>query len=145
MACSRPVIMAFQTQTITTRSSGNLPIALLLLGSGALLWIRAALRTPSALALLPGADGCLTAGIVGVLLALLHGIPYRTALVSLAAPLVLVQVVASELAGSSFLPVLGIELTALGLFGLPLSRLPRRRPAASRPVRSLREAHPSPS
>ncbi|WP_437579390.1 hypothetical protein [Sorangium sp. So ce887] len=137
--------MASQTQTISTRSSGNLPIALLLLGSGALLWIRAALRDSDALVLLPGAEGCLTAGIVGVLLALLHGIPYRTALLSIAAPLVLVQVLASELAGSSFLPVVGIELTALGLFGLPLSRLPRRRAAATRPVRSLREAPPSPS
>ncbi|WP_437601757.1 hypothetical protein [Sorangium sp. So ce590] len=137
--------MAFQTRTLSTRSSGNLPIALLLLGSGALLWIRAALRDPGALELLPGAEGCLTAGIVGVLLALLHGVPYRTALLSIAAPLVLVQVLASELAGSSFLPVLGIELTALGLFGLPLSRLPRRDPAAAAPVRSLREAPPSPS
>ncbi len=137
--------MASQTQTISTRSSGNLPIALLLVGSGALLWVRAALREPGALVLLPGAEGCLTAGIIGVLLALLHGIPYRTALLSVAAPLVLVQVLASELAGSSFLPVVGIELTALGLFGLPLSRLPRRRPAAARPVCSLREAPPSPS
>ncbi|WP_237245240.1 MULTISPECIES: hypothetical protein [Sorangium] len=137
--------MAFQTQTITTRSSGNLPIALLLLGSGALLWIRVALRTPGALALLPATDGCLTVGIVGVLLALLHGIPYRTTLVSIAAPLVLVQLVVSELAGSSFLPALGIELTALGLLGLPLSRLPRRRTAPAGAVRSLREAHPSPS
>ncbi|WP_437691482.1 hypothetical protein [Sorangium sp. So ce176] len=137
--------MALQTQKMTLRSSGNLPIALVLLVGGALLWLRAAQRTPSALALLPGADGCLTAGIVGVLLALLHGIPYRTALLSAALPIALVQLLASELAGFSFLPVLGIELTAFGLFGLPLSRLPRRRRAATATTRSLHAAPPSPS
>ncbi|WP_233561467.1 hypothetical protein [Sorangium cellulosum] len=135
--------MALQTQKMTLRSSGNLPIALVLLVGGALLWLRAAQRTPGALALLPGVDGCMTAGIVGVLLALLHGIPYRTALLSAALPIALVQLLASELAGFSFLPVLGIELTAFGLFGLPLSRLPRRRRAAT--TRSLHAAHPSPS
>ncbi|KYF57734.1 hypothetical protein BE08_36445 [Sorangium cellulosum] len=132
--------MALQTQKMAIRSSGNLPIALVLLVGGALLWLRAAQRTPSALALLPGVDGCLTVGIVGVLLALLHGIPYRTALLSVAVPIALVQLVASELAGFSFLPVLAIELTAFGLFGLPLSRLPRRR-AASAPARSHHAAH----
>ncbi|WP_437959180.1 hypothetical protein WME76_05705 [Sorangium sp. So ce119] len=137
--------MALQTQKTTLRSSGNLPIALVLLVGGALLWLRAAQRTPSALALLPGVDGCLTAGIVGVLLALLHGIPYRTALLTVAFPIALVQLLASELAGFSFLPVLGIELTAFGLFGLPLSRLPRRRRAATAAARSLHAAHSSPS
>ncbi|MGK3995909.1 hypothetical protein [Sorangium sp. So ce1024] len=133
--------MALQTQKTAIRSSGNLPIALVLLVGGALLWLRAAQRTPSALAMLPGVDGCLTAGVVGVLLALLHGIPYRTALVSVAVPVVLIQLAVSKIAGFSFLPVLGIELTAFGLFGLPLSRLPRRR-AASAPAHAPHTAPP---
>ncbi|XXY47254.1 hypothetical protein WME91_45355 [Sorangium sp. So ce269] len=137
--------MASPARKMTARSSGNLPIALVLLGSGALLWLRAAQRTPGALALLPAVDGCLAVGVVGVLLALLHGVPYRTALLSVAAPIAGVQLLASELAGFSFLPVLGIELTAFGLLGLPLSRLPRRRRTATGPVRSLHTAHSSPS
>lgn len=137
--------MAFQTPKMTTRSSANLPIAMVLLGTGSLLWIRAALRTPGALDMTPSVDGCLTVGIVGVLLALLHGIAYPTALLSVAAPIALVQLLATGGSGFAFLPVLGIELTVLGLFGLPLSRLPRRRPAVTAPARSLSAAHPSPS
>lgn len=137
--------MAFQTPKITTRSSANLPIAMVLLGTGSLLWIRAALRAPGALDMTPSVDGGLTVGIVGVLLALLHGVAYPTALLAVAAPLALVQLLAAGLSGPAFLPVLGIELTVLGIFGLPLSRLPRRRPAVAAPARSLTAAHPSPS
>ncbi|WP_437280902.1 hypothetical protein WME90_10190 [Sorangium sp. So ce375] len=133
-----------QTEKRTTRTSANLPIALVLLGTGSLLCLRAALRGPGALDMLPWVDGCLTVGIVGVLLALLHGITYPTALLSVAVPLALVQFLVAGLSGFA-LPVLGIELTALGLLGLPLSRLPRRRPAATAPTHALSAAHPSPS
>ncbi|WP_437592096.1 hypothetical protein [Sorangium sp. So ce1000] len=130
---------------MTTRSTANLPIAMVLLGTGSLLWIRAALRAPGALDMTPTVDGCLTVGIVGVLLALLHGVAYPTALLSVAVPIALVQLLVSGISGSALLPVLGIELTVLGLLGLPLSRLPRRRPAETAPARSLSAAHSSPS
>ncbi|MGK4006479.1 hypothetical protein WMF31_27920 [Sorangium sp. So ce1036] len=137
--------MARPIKVTTDRSPTNLLVAMVLLGSGSFLWIRAALSAPSTLALTAAMDGCLTAGIAGVMLALLHGIRYRTALLTLAAPIVLVQFVASGATVPSFLPVLGLELTAFGLFGLPLSRLPQRRPTAPGSAHAMGPAHPSPS
>jgi hypothetical protein len=67
--------------------------------------------------MLPGFDGCLTAGIVGALLALLHGIPFR-ATVLLLLPIAAVQVGISARLGVSFLPMLGIEMAAVGLMGV---------------------------
>lgn len=112
------------------RSAMNLGMAVALLVGGSILWIGALLRNPMALSMLPGFDGCLTAGVVGILLALLHGIPYRTALLYLAVPIIALQLMVSAAMRVSFFPMLGIELCALGLFGLPFSRMPR--PAAAR-------------
>jgi hypothetical protein len=66
--------------------------------------------------MLPGFDGCLTAGIVGALLMLLHGIPFRTTVLVLM-PIAAVQVGISARLGVSFLPMLGVEMAAVGLMG----------------------------
>jgi hypothetical protein len=92
-------------------------LAAALVASGSALWVSAALRKPGALSMLPGFDGCLTAGIVGALLALLHGIPFR-ATVLLLLPIAAVQVGISARLGVSFLPMLGIEMAAVGLMGV---------------------------
>lgn len=137
--------MARPITVMTDRSSTNLLVAVVLLGSGCFLIVRAALTAPSTLALSAAMDGCVAAGIAGVLLALLHGIRYWTVLLTLALPIVVVQFVASGMTMAAFLPILGIELTAFGLFGLPLSRLPRRRPTEPSSLHAMRPLPPSPS
>jgi hypothetical protein len=120
------------------RSTANLWLSLALLVSGSALAIGAVMRNPNALAMLPGVDGCLTAGVVGVLLALLEGIPYRATVLFLAAPIAAVQLAATKAIGVNFFPMLGLEMAAVGLFGLPLSRLPALAPRRAAPPR---EAH----
>jgi len=93
-------------------------------------------RDPNAMAMLPSLDGCLVVGIVSVLLALLHGLPYRSALV-LVLPVVGIQLGACLAAGVSFFPMLGLELLVVGLFGLPFARIPGR---GRRPIRAARSA-----
>ena len=85
--------------------------------------------------MLPSFDGCLATGIVGVLLALLHGGPYRAALFYIGVPVVAIQLAVTRAANVSFVSfvaMLGAELIAWGLFGLPHSRLPRRHRAPTR-------------
>jgi hypothetical protein len=131
-------------QAARERIPANLFIALALLVSGSALWMGAALRSPAAFTVLPGVDGCLVTGVVGLLLAVLHGVPYRTAMLYLGTPIVVVQLAVTSAMGITFFPMLGIELVAFGLLGLPFSRLPRR-PAAAREERSLGSSQPSPS
>jgi len=128
------------------RPASTLWLALLLVGSGLALWVGATWRNPNALSMLPGADGCLTAGIVGILLALLHGVPYRTAVFLLAVPIAMVQLLATHLIGVPFYAALGLEMTVIGMFGLALSRAfaaPRTEPHAERDP-SQQSARPAP-
>ncbi len=92
--------------------------------------------------MLPGVDGSLSARVDGTLLALLPGVPYRRALLRGAAPIVAVQLSVLAWTGIPSIPMLGIELAAFGLFGLPLSRLPRRSSPAPLRSRPPRPAHP---
>ena len=106
-----------------------------LLVSGFALVKGALSRSPAALQMLPSFDGCLATGIVGVLLALLHGVPYRAALFYIGVPVVAIQLAVTRAANVSFVSfvaMLGAELIAWGLFGLPHSRLPRRHRAPTR-------------
>ncbi len=109
-----------------------------LLAAGAVMLALAVRRDPHALQMLPGLDGCLTAGIVGLLLALLEGLPFRRSLAILA-PVVALQVIACRAASTSPLPVLGIELLAYGALGaLITGRSRQQAQAASREAPSER-------
>jgi hypothetical protein len=71
---------------------------------------------PNALALLPGMDGCLTAGVVAFGLALLHGLSYQAAL-GILAPIAVIQAIGAASTGASVPAVLGVEAVVVGLVG----------------------------
>ena len=69
--------------------------------------------------LMPGIEGCLTAGVVGFIMALLHPVSYGNAVV-IVAPIVAVEYVATAAAGGPAVGVVGIQLAFMGLLGLVL-------------------------
>lgn len=104
------------------RSPLELWLAFALLVAGSALWLSSVLRNPAALQMLPGIDACLAAGIVGALLALLHGVPYRVTILGLMVPIALIQIAACAAVRVSFVPMLGVEMAVLGLFGVVVNR-----------------------
>ena len=86
----------------------------------------------------PGAEGALTAAILGPMLALLHGLRFSRVLL-LAVPIWILQLLACAAVSSPAVAPLGLELVALGGFGVVLSLDPwdalasrlRRRPRAA--------------
>jgi hypothetical protein len=81
----------------------------------------------------PGIEGCLTATIVGFLMALLHRMPYGQALALSALPTAAQYVVCAYAAGAGVgLGITGMQLVVMGLFGVALAtREPRPMQAAS--------------
>jgi hypothetical protein len=75
----------------------------------------------------PGIEGCLTAGVLGFLLCLLHPMSYATA-ASVTAPLVAVEYAATAVAGGPAVGVVGIQLVIMGMIGLSLGGLTARAP-----------------
>lgn len=104
------------------RSPLEIWLSFALLAAGSALWLTSVLRNPAALQMLPGIDGCLAAGLVGALLALLHGVPYRVTIFGLMVPIALIQVAACAAVHVSFVPMLGVEMAVLGLFGVVMNR-----------------------
>jgi hypothetical protein len=88
----------------------------------------------------PGIEGCLTVGVVGFILALLHPLEYRHA-VLISAPVVAVQYGACLAVGGPAAGVVGIELIIFGFVGLGMAlHRSRPAPAAEGDSRSSREA-----
>ncbi len=102
------------------RVSGDLPLALVLLTAGAASALVASRQSAVAFHFLPSMDGCLTAGCVGFLLALLSGASYRRALFMLL-PIVSAQVLGARVHGASLFSVLGIEAMVVGGVGVVLA------------------------
>jgi hypothetical protein len=70
----------------------------------------------------PGIEGCLTATIVGFLMALLHRMPYGQALALSALPTAAQYVVCAYAAGPGVgLAITGLQLVVMGLLGLALT------------------------
>ena len=75
----------------------------------------------------PGIEGCLTAGVVGFVMALLHPLPYGSA-VALTAPIVAVEYTSSVVAGGPAVGVVGVQLAVMGMIGLAVGLATRRAP-----------------
>jgi len=108
-------------------------IALALTSIGAIGLILTLRVQPHALDLNPGVEGCLTTGIVGMLLALLEGVPY-TRVILLSLPVALLQWITCRIVGAPALAVLALEAIVAGFFGVVLA------PICSRESRELRES-----
>jgi hypothetical protein len=117
------------------KSAANLWLAAALIASGTALWIGAVSRNPNAMSMLPGVDGCLVTGIVAMLLALLEGLPYRTALIQVGVPVVAVQIAITRVIGVNFFPMLGVEMLVFGVLGVAFSKLPEPAPRRAPPER----------
>lgn len=89
--------------------------ALTLLGGAAL--IAAPMQDKNAFVMSPGLEGCLAAGSVGLLLALLGGLQYAR-VVALGLPIFLIQALSCWKAQEPSLGVLGLEMLGLGLVGV---------------------------
>ncbi|HZF50018.1 MAG TPA: hypothetical protein VE093_15270 [Polyangiaceae bacterium] len=99
---------------------------------GAAALLVAPLRDKSAFVMSPGLEGCLTAGVVGLALALAGGAGYlATALLAL--PILLVQLLACQGSGEPALATLGIEALMLGILGFVMT--PRPAPVGEAPAR----------
>lgn len=101
----------------------------LLIVVGAVALIIAPMRDKSAFVMSPGLEGCLTAGVVGLALAILGGVGYRTT-VALALPIFLAQYLGCRGSGEPVLATLGLEALLLGLLGIVMA--PREAPAPTR-------------
>jgi hypothetical protein len=88
--------------------------------AGALSLVIAPLRDKSAFVMSPGLEGCLTAGVVGLALAILGGVGYR-ATAALALPIFLAQYLGCRGSGEPALATLGIEALMLGLLGIVMA------------------------
>ncbi|NUQ74003.1 MAG: hypothetical protein HUU21_10645 [Polyangiaceae bacterium] len=98
--------------------------------AGAIALIIAPLRDKSAFVMSPGLEGCLTAGVVGLALAILGGIGYRGT-VALALPIFVAQFLGCRGSGEPVLATLGLEALMLGLLGIVMT--PREVPAQEAP------------
>jgi hypothetical protein len=67
----------------------------------------------------PGIEGCLTAGAVGFIFALLQPVPYRKAL-TMTSPVVVVQYLSCVFAGGPAVGVVALQLLIMGFLGLVL-------------------------
>jgi hypothetical protein len=80
----------------------------------------------------PGVEGALIAGFFGPMLALLDGLRFSRTL-ALAVPVWIIQLVACAAVSGPVVAVVGLEMVALGGFGLLLAQAkPRRRAEAQR-------------
>jgi hypothetical protein len=114
-----------------------------LLVAGAWL-VAAALRgDPNALLFQAGMDGAIVAVVVATLLALAHGLRYRTVIVMMA-PIVALQALVIRRVGFPVVPAMGLELSILGALGLATSALQRQVSSKKPPARTLRSPSKSP-
>jgi hypothetical protein len=115
----------------TTSKDLGTALGVTLVGGALLLFALRAHWVPADLN--PGIEGCLTATIVGFLMALLHRMPYGQALALSALPTAAQYVVCVYAAGGGVgLAITGIQLVVMGLLGLMLAaREPRPAQAAS--------------
>jgi hypothetical protein len=88
--------------------------------AGAFALVIATLRDKGAFVMSPGLEGCLTAGVVGLALAILGGVGYRTT-VALALPIFLAQYLGCRGSGEPVLATLGLEALMLGLLGIVMA------------------------
>jgi hypothetical protein len=84
---------------------------------GALLVLTALRRDPGALLFQAGMDGAVVAIVVGTILAMVHGLRYRTAL-ALMAPILAAQTLVLRAVGYPVVPGAGLELALVGALGL---------------------------
>jgi hypothetical protein len=101
-------------------TSRDLVLALVLTVSGGAALLAAVHARWNPGDMLPGIEGCVTAGVVGTLLALLQRIEYRT-VVAMSAPVVVIEYLACVASGGPAAAVAGMHLAAMGLLGLGLS------------------------
>jgi hypothetical protein len=71
---------------------------------------------------LPGYDAAITMGILGFVLAILHGLPYRRVLFAMA-PIVAIQIVGGQRYRASVFALVGLQLALFGIVGLVMSAL----------------------
>jgi hypothetical protein len=93
----------------------------------------------------PGIEGCLTVTILGFVMALLHGLPYRLSLAISAPTVVALYLGCAYAAGPAIgAGMTGVQLAIMGLVGVVLSlgepRAERDEPEAVRPLRAHRPA-----
>lgn len=69
--------------------------------------------------MLPGVEGCLTAGLVGTVLLLLHPMPYARA-VLISAPILSIEYWACAVTGGPAVGIVGLQLLIVGFAGLVL-------------------------
>lgn len=69
--------------------------------------------------MLPGVEGCLTAGLVGTVLLLLHPMPYARA-VLISAPVLSIEYWACAVSGGPAVGLVGLQLMIVGFVGLIL-------------------------
>lgn len=98
-------------------------LGLLVTAAGTVTLLVALVKDRGALAMSPGVEGCLTAGIVAIALALSEGLSYSTCLMAVL-PVAFAQYLGCRAAGESALAVLGLEGLIIGLFGLVAGRFP---------------------
>ncbi|MFT3773519.1 MAG: hypothetical protein QM820_49720 [Minicystis sp.] len=87
----------------------------------------------------PGIDGCLTAGVVGTILAILAPMEYWRALL-LTAPVMALEYWACAAVGGSALGIVGLHLIIVGFIGLGLGVRAQRFAVASGGEPARREA-----
>jgi hypothetical protein len=90
----------------------------------------------------PGIEGCLTVTLVGFVMALLHGLPYRQALALCAVPVMAQYLLCAHAAGPAISAgITGMTLAIMGLVGL-VTALGQPRAEPEEPVRTIvTEAH----
>lgn len=98
----------------------DLALGLGLLTAGLASILYASRGGPTAFHFVPALDGCLTAGVVAFILALLDGQPFRSA-VLLLVPIVAIQSIGTQQHHSSWFAVVGIEAMVFGVIGTLLS------------------------
>jgi hypothetical protein len=87
---------------------------------GIIMMCAAVLTDKQPFAALPGMDGAMTAGTLGFILALLHGLSFRRSL-QLMTPIVFVQAVGSTLYQCNIVALIGLELGIYGLIGIAVT------------------------
>jgi hypothetical protein len=89
----------------------------------------------------PGIEGCLTGTVLGFVMALLHGLPYRGAL-ALAAPTLMAQYfICAHVEGQAVgAGITGIQLVTMGIVGLALTRGEQQRAEEAAPAGPMRPA-----
>jgi len=79
--------------------------------------------------MLPGVEGCLTAGVLATILLLLHPLPYARAML-LSAPVLAIEYWACVVSGGPAVGIVGLHLIIVGFIGLAvITRGPNAAPA----------------